>query len=224
MEILALFILELFVLFLFSRILQRNLSLFIFQITKSMKWTISILAFIFLPGTFIHELAHFLMARIVLVPVGKMEFLPKQDGERVKLGSVMIGRCDPFRRLLIGVAPFLVGTTLIILTLFIAEKESLWGVNYAIIIILYILFEIGNSMFSSKKDLEGAVAVVLLVLITIVALYLLGVRVNTTFLQKALNDQTLHIFYQGAIYLLLPLGLDLGLITILSISNRLLSR
>ncbi len=189
-----------------------------------MKWTISLLAFIFLPGTFIHELAHFLMAHIVFVPVGKMEFLPKQDGERVKLGSVMIGRCDPFRRLLIGVAPFLVGTTLIILTLFIAEKEALWGINYAVIIILYILFEIGNSMFSSKKDLEGAIAVVLLTLIIIVLLYLLGVRVNTTFLQKAFNDQTLHIFYQGAIYLLVPLGLDLGLIIILAISNRLLSR
>ncbi len=129
MEILALFLVEIFVLFLFSRILQKGLSLFIFQVTKSMKWTISILAFIFLPGTFIHESAHFLMARILLVPVGKMEFLPKQEGESVKLGSVSIGRCDPFRRLLIGVAPFLAGTTLIILTLFIAEKESFWGIN-----------------------------------------------------------------------------------------------
>jgi hypothetical protein len=224
MEILALFFVELFVLFLFSRMLQRGLSLFIFQITKSMKWTISILAFIFLPGTFIHELAHFLMAYLLFVPVGKMEFLPKQEGESVKLGSVSIGRCDPFRRLFIGVAPFLAGTTLIILTLFVAEKESLWGMNYAVVIILYILFEVGNSMFSSKKDLEGAIAVIVLVLLTIILLYFFGIKINFTDLQKVLTNQTIHVFYQGTIYLLFPLGLDLGLITLLSISNKLLSR
>jgi len=224
MEILALFFVELFVLFLFSRILQRGLSLFIFQITKSMKWTISILAFIFLPGTFIHELAHFLMAKLLLVPVGKMEFLPQQEGESVKLGSVSIGRCDPFRRLLIGIAPFLAGTTLIILTLFIAEKESFWGINYMMIIIFYILFEIGNSMFSSKKDLEGAIAVVLVALLLIIIFYLFGIKIQITDLQKIFSDQTLHVFYQGTIYLLFPLGLDLGLIAILTTSNRLLSR
>lgn len=224
MEILALFFLELFVLFLFSRTLQRKLSFFIFQITKSMKWTVSILAFIFLPGTFIHELAHFLMAHLLLVPVGKMELLPKQEGESVKLGSVSIGRCDPLRRLLIGIAPFLAGTTIIIMTLFIAERESLWSINYMVLIILYILFEIGNSMFSSKKDLEGAIVVVGFVMIMTFVLYFLGVRVTIGELQRIFNDETLRAFYQGTIYLLFPLVLDLGLIIILTLSNKLLSR
>ncbi len=79
-------------------------------------------------------------------------------------------------------------------------------------------------MFSSKKDLEGAIAVVLVALLIIIIFYLLGIRVHFTDLQKAFNDQTLHAFYQGTIYLLFPLGLDLGLIIILTISNRLLSR
>lgn len=189
-----------------------------------MKWTISILAFIFLPGTIIHELAHYLMARLLFVPVGKMEFLPKQEGDTVKLGSVSIASSDPLRRLLIGVAPFLAGTSLIIITLFIAERESFWGINYAMLIIFYILFEIGNSMFSSKKDLEGAIAVVLFVLLIIAFLFILGVRIDLGDLQKTLDDKTLHIFYQGAIYLLFPIGLDVGLITILRISNKLLGR
>ncbi len=189
-----------------------------------MKWTVSILAFIFLPGTFIHELAHFLMAHLLLVPVGKMELLPKQEGESVKLGSVSIGRCDPLRRLLIGIAPFLAGTTIIIMTLFIAERESLWSINYMVLIILYILFEIGNSMFSSKKDLEGAIVVVGFVMIMTFVLYFLGVRVTIGELQRIFNDETLRAFYQGTIYLLFPLVLDLGLIIILTLSNKLLSR
>jgi len=224
MEIIALFFLELFVLFLFSRMLQRSLSLFVFQITKSMRITIYSLALVFLPGTIIHEVSHYLMARLLFVPVGKMELIPKQVGEHVKLGSVSIGKADPFRRLLIGIAPFLAGTSLIIITLFIAEQNSLWSINYATIAIFYVLFEIGNSMFSSRKDLEGAFVVLIILLLCIGGLYLLRFNINLGQIQNIFDDQTIHVFYKGTIFLLFPLGLDLGLITALTISNRLLSR
>ena len=189
-----------------------------------MRITIYSLALVFLPGTIIHEVSHYLMARLLFVPVGKMELIPKQVGEHVKLGSVSIGKADPFRRLLIGIAPFLAGTSLIIITLFIAEQNSLWSINYATIAIFYVLFEIGNSMFSSRKDLEGAFVVLIILLLCIGGLYLLRFNINLGQIQNIFDDQTIHVFYKGTIFLLFPLGLDLGLITALTISNRLLSR
>ncbi len=224
MEIIALFFVELFVLFLLSRELQKNLSSFLFSITKSHKWTVTLLSFIFLPGTVIHEVAHYLMAHLMFVPVGKMELIPKLEGTSLKLGSVAIGRSDPFRRLLIGVAPFLVGTSLIILTLYIAEKQALWSITYAVIIIFYVLFEVGNSMFSSKKDLEGALFVIIFFMLIAVALYIFGLRISLEDIRTRLDPRTVHLFYQGVIYQIFPLSIDVILIFILTISNRLLRR
>ena len=55
-------------------------------------------------------------------------------------------------------------------------------------------------------------------------LYLLGVTPSFHQLQNLLNDNIIHIFYQGVLYLLIPLGLDLALIFVLSISLTLLRR
>ena len=148
----------------------------------------------------------------------------KLDGQSVKLGSVSIARTDPFRRLLIGLAPFLVGTIIIIFLLFLTEKNGLWQTPLAIILILYALFEVGNTMFSSKKDLEGALFMGVFLIIVCGVLYLLGVTPSFHQLQNLLNDNIIHIFYQGVLYLLIPLGLDLALIFVLSISLTLLRR
>jgi len=224
LEVIVLFFLELFVLFLLSRSLQKKLSQFFFLITKSVKWTVYLLSLLFFPGTLIHEVAHYLMARLLFVPTGKMKLLPELEGQSVKLGSVAIGKSDPLRRLLIGVAPFLCGTTIILLTLILAEKNQLWGSLWMAAILLYVLFEIGNSMFSSKKDLEGAMFFVVLFAIVSVALYILGVRISLNDLRGLINNATGHMFYQGVLYLLIPIGLDLALILFLSISNKLLRR
>lgn len=224
MVIFLVFLTELFLLFLLSRSLQRKLSFFIFQLTKNERWTITALAFIFLPGTLIHELSHYFMAHLLLVPVSKIELLPKKEGDHIKLGSVGIGKTDPFRRLLIGVAPFLTGTSIILTILFLADERSIWAISYALPILVYTLFEIGNTMFSSRKDLEGALLVLIIILSLFATFYLLGLKVNLYDIEKIFNNKTTQIIYQGVVYLLLPLALDLVLILLFTISSRLLSR
>lgn len=224
MDIILIFFLELFLLFLLSRLVQKNLSQFLFLITGSIKWTIAILSLLFLPGTILHELAHFFFAAVLLVPVGKMEFIPKLHGESVKLGSVSIGQTDPFRRILIGIAPFLIGTLVILFTLYLSEKNILWKNSWAVAGVFYILFEVGNTMFSSKKDLEGASLILVLVALLTTLFYILGIHIDIQDINRALNDQTIHLFYQGVIYLLFPIGLDLLLLIALKISLRTLNR
>src|SRR5471030_284135 len=118
MLLVLLFLGELFFLFLLSQRLTRSLSFFFYKVTKSKKITILLLALLFLPGTFIHELAHYLMAIILFVHAEGLELIPKIQEHDVKLGSVQIERTDPFRRLLIGMAPFLFGTSILLSLLY----------------------------------------------------------------------------------------------------------
>ena len=79
------------------------LRLFYF-LTGSEKAAVILFSILFFPGTLIHELAHWLMAKLLFVPTSSMEFIPQIQGGSIKLGSVSIAKTDPLRRLLIGVA------------------------------------------------------------------------------------------------------------------------
>lgn len=92
-----LFAIEMILLFFLSKRLIKSLSLALFRITKSHSAVINTLAIIFLPGTIFHELSHLLTAGVLLVPVGEIKALPEIEKSGVKLGSVQIGKADPFR-------------------------------------------------------------------------------------------------------------------------------
>lgn len=104
-------------------------------------------AVLFFPGTFIHEMSHFLAALFLLVPVGKIELFPERIERGIKMGSVAIEKTDPVRRTLVGVAPIISGLTII----FISTSLTL-----PIWVHLIIVFEVGNTMFSSSEDLKGS--------------------------------------------------------------------
>src|SRR5579859_1313470 len=110
-----LFLIELLCLFFLSKELTKVLSQLLLHITRSSETTIQILSFLFLPGVIVHELSHMFMASLLFVRVGTIEFLPQIHGDTVKLGSVQVARTDPFRRLLIGVAPLLGGMGILLL-------------------------------------------------------------------------------------------------------------
>jgi hypothetical protein len=70
-----------------------------------------IFSLIFLPGVFLHELSHFVAAKILRVPTGRFSLLPRSlpDG-RLQLGYVETAKSDIVRDSLIGAAPLIVGT------------------------------------------------------------------------------------------------------------------
>lgn len=212
--------LEIILLFLLSRATTTELSILFYSITKSEKATISLMALVFLPGTIIHEFSHAIMARLLFVPVGKMELMPHSTGNSLKLGSVQVGKTDYMRNFFIGAAPFFVGVTLILFILFFAIQNSLFSLWWAALLIVYSVFVIANTMFSSKKDMEGAVQFFIIVGIILGALYIGGFRFNSIdwgFLNGlSLSEYTLRIMW----YLLIPLGIDVVLIVISRILTR----
>lgn len=205
----SLFFIELLALFLLSRSLTKTLSYFFYRVTKNRTFTISALAFLFFPGTVIHELSHALSAGLLGVPVGTMEFVPKIEGPNVKLGSVQIAQTDPIRRFFIGAAPFIFGTAILLGILFFFVKNHLFTNYYITILVGYAVFEIGNTMFSSKKDMEGALELFITLIVIVIILYLLGIRLpafnpNEFFSQPLVQG----IFQRGSLFLLAPLVLD----------------
>ncbi len=214
------FAIELILLFILSKKLINALAQIIYKLSKSHKIVVHVLAIIFLPGTIIHELGHLLFAGVMLVPIGEMNMLPEIEEEKVKLGSVQIGKTDPLRRMIIGVAPVLLGMILIF-SIFLLVKigVSPW---WQIFLALYLIFQIGNTMFSSKKDLEGAIGFLAIVIVLVIVLIILfffnpaliqqvWIWLNTLDLQEASN-----FFKMASIYLIVPVILDLSIILLAS--------
>jgi len=215
---LFLFLVELFLLFFLSKKLINALARIIFKITKSHRIVVNVLSIIFLPGTIFHELSHLLTAGLLLVPVGEISVLPELEEKGVKLGSVAIGRSDPIRRMFIGVAPVLLGLLTIFGLLYFIKisNDFLW---WQILLSLYLIFQIGNTMFASKKDLEGTIGFVLAgLIVTILALgglYFINLTIFQnlmTFLSSIDLNPLFNLFKTALFYLLVPLILDLMVI------------
>lgn len=221
MLLVTFFFAELFLLFLLSKQLTRLLAFFIYHKTRSQKATIYYLALLFFPGTFVHELSHFLMAVFTNVRVGDMEFMPQVQEHGVKLGSVSIAHTDPFRRLLIGMAPFLFGTGIIISLLYFGTKHELFNNIWFTLFTGYAVFEIGNTMFSSRKDMEGALELLIVIFVLSIILYLTGLRLPDIDPNIIFDNPTIkQIFEKGSMFLLVPLGIDIVILAFLSFFHR----
>lgn len=211
---------ELLVLFFLSRILTSELSLLFYQIVKSRGVATWLMAIVFLPGTIIHEFSHAIMAKALFVYVGRMELMPLLSENSLKLGSVEVGKSDIIRNFLIGIAPFISGTAILLFVLYLSFSNKIFGFNLLTVGVLYILFVVANTMYSSKKDMEGAIEFMLLVVAPIIFLYFIGVRI------PGLNWQLLQVngydtfIRQSAISLGVPLVLDIAFIIFGKVVNR----
>lgn len=196
---------ELVILFFISRFVINVIARLLYRITRSHRMTVGLFAFLFLPGTFVHEMAHLLMALVLLVPVGKMVLTPQIDGAQVKLGSVEVGKTDPIRRALIGVAPVIFGIAAIIAS---AVYIPLLPISFIwhYVVIGYVVFEVGNTMFSSKRDLEGTIELVATIGVIVLLLYITGIRLP--FDVVAVLQQGITVTQTIVWYLLWPLGIN----------------
>lgn len=215
------FFIELLILFFLSRMVTRGLSYLFYRITRSEKVMIYLMAILFFPGTFIHELAHAVTAMLLFVQVSHMEFVPKMIGSGVKMGSVQIAHTDPIRRALIGMAPFFWGSALILGILY--AFQTLGGINNIGITLLtgYVLFEISNTMFSSRKDMEGTLELFIAILAISVIAYLIGIRIPEINPDTLLTTEIMQLFQTGSLFLAVPLVIDIVLIGVLRILRKL---
>lgn len=142
------------------------------------------------PGVALHEFSHWLTAKLVGVRVGKLRLLPVRgrDG-RVQLGSLQVQQVDVIRASLIGAAP-LVSGSLVVLAIgyWVFEIGALpfgdWAMMTAAVISalqtpdmwlwLYLLFAVANAMLPSPADRQAWPPVIICLLVTAALVYVAG--------------------------------------------------
>lgn len=200
---LPIFLFEVTALFFLSRSLTRSLSKIV---------SIQFFSFLFLPGIVIHELSHMLVAAVLFVPVGDIEFTPKVTEAGISLGSTAIGKTDPIRRALIGLAPILVGL-LILFAMTNSYSQTL--------IFLYVVFEVSNTMFSSFKDLEGLLEVFIVFILLAAVFYVFTQITNLSFPEITLDLNKVGILLAPLIMVLtIAVVIDIVAIVFLKVIRK----
>lgn len=213
---LVIFTLELVFLSFFSRLLTASLAQLFYRLTNSRETIVNILAVILWPGTLTHEFSHAITAGVLMVHVGDVVLTPETNGEHITLGKAEVGKTDPFRQLLIGVAPVFWGLAIIISSLwfFTLQGEALL---WQLALLLYLVFVIANTMFASKKDMEGSLIVFFILAALLVSLYLLKINQPFLFMESLMTPEFAGFMKKVDMLLGAPLGVDLLIYTLAQI-------
>lgn len=146
-----------------------------------------------LPGIIVHELSHWLMAKLLGMRTGKLSIWPSGRRDRMQMGSVKIARADPIRESLVGLAPLIGGGLVILiigdLVLGLGEAkdallsgewswigEELWNYVHTpdFWLWLYLIFSVSNAMLPSEADRRPWRTVLLFLGLITLPFYLAG--------------------------------------------------
>jgi len=181
-------------LILLQRLLHREIQAVFLILTRNAQLTMGIFQFIFLPGVFLHEASHFLMAKILHVPTGRFSLLPEPlPNGRLRLGFVETAQSDIVRDSLIGAAPLIIGTIFVAyVSIYQLEMRVLWDVlrngqfnlfwmgvralprAQDFYLWFYLTFVVSSMMMPSESDRHGWLELLLSVGILILIALLIG--------------------------------------------------
>lgn len=196
------------------------------------------------PGVLLHEASHWLMATLLGVRTGQMSLIPRRQPD----GSLQLGyveyykskKVGPTRESLIGAAPLLAGTAVILLIatqvfnvpelaaaarvgdldILLTAFGGLWGSPF-VILWVYLIFAVSNAMLPSKSDRRAWPAFFLILLAFAVVLHLIGVRDR---LAAQLAGPALTTFGYLGMAFTVAVGIDLLFIIGIAVLERVLSR
>jgi hypothetical protein len=167
-------VVTLLALFWVKRLITRSLQDLSIGLVNDPDVALIIYFVIVLPGVVVHELSHWTMAKLLGVRVSWPKIGPVRKGRtrRVSLGSVRVGNVDWARASLIGVAPLLGGSAVILLigsrVLGVGElAEAMTGQGLEgfldglaqmirtpdFWLWLYLIFSVSNAMLPSESDM-----------------------------------------------------------------------
>jgi hypothetical protein len=181
-----------------QRWIHRHLHGLALLITGQQARAVIIYAIILLPGVFLHEASHWLAATFLGVKTGTFSIIPQQqDDGSIQLGYVEYYKTkslDPLRESIIGGAPLISGTAVILLIAYkifnlselaaLAQSGQLQSLTQLLeslfqtpdfFLWLYLLFAIANGMMPSRSDRRAWPAFAVAMLIFSFIIYLLGV-------------------------------------------------
>ena len=148
---------------------------------------------VLLPGVVLHELSHWLAAKLVGGRTAGISLVPQvKRGGAIRLGAVKVGKSDPLRESWIGIAPFIAGTVAILLLAnwrFGIEFQPALSLDMVLhtmvsslqtpdaLLWLYLLFSISNAMMPSESDRQPWLSALLFLGAAAAITYIAGIAV-----------------------------------------------
>ncbi|MEZ4636504.1 MAG: hypothetical protein R2856_16350 [Caldilineaceae bacterium] len=184
----------------------------VYRITGSADLAMVVLFLLYLPGILIHEMSHWLMAKILGLKTGKFRVWPRKKGQHIGMGSVSVSSGGAVVDSLVGLAPLIVGSALVAMVgsqVFqgnmlptVWQGGDWWPNTQAWISTIarqqdgflwsYLLFTVANAMLPSSSDREPLRSL-LLYIVVFGVLYIL-------------IDSSGQFFMQAATWLAGPVG------------------
>lgn len=187
------FLLLIVIIYIITQLIIKELFLLLRKFFKSDFITFALISLLFLPGTIIHESAHFLTALFLILPVKSMTIFPRWDENEIKLGEVLFIKKDFLRAILVGIAPIFFGIGILFsLFYFHIYPTSNLGLN---ILYSYLIFSISANMFSSKQDLKDLLLIIPVILVVVMLFYVFDVKINMNTVNAIMNKVNLYILF-----------------------------
>jgi len=151
-------------------------------------------ALLLLPGVMLHELSHWVTAKLLGVKTAGVSVWPRrQRNGHIRLGSVTVQQADAARASLIGAAPLISGSLVVlgigywVFGVGVLGEALRGGDSRAIAaavaatlrapdmwVWLYLLFAVANAMLPSASDREAWPSVILFLALVVGLAYILG--------------------------------------------------
>lgn len=180
-----------------SRVVSLNIQQVVYNVTRSEQWAVAIYFLALLPGIFVHEASHWVVALVLGLEPGRFTVWPKVRGNTIGLGSVTAKSGGMVLDSLVGMAPLVAGTLLVSLcahlwlggtvlqtalqsgsvetwlsvvqTAFRRPDAPLWA---------YLIFTIANGMMPSAPDREPLKPLVVYAALAALLYVVLGLPLN----------------------------------------------
>lgn len=220
------FLILLIPLLVLQRQLHKEIQAIFLLLTRRADISIALFSLIFFPGVALHEISHWLMAKLLGVRTGRFSLLPRPmaDG-RLRLGMVEIAQTSLLGEALIGAAPLLAGGLFVgyagWVHLGVSQIDSVstasgWAAWQQAITIavrqpdfwlwVYLTFVVSSTMFPSSSDRRAWLPLLLIMALVLILALLAGA--GPWFVQNlapALDATLLSVSFILAISLMLHL-------------------
>jgi hypothetical protein len=227
-------------LLLIERWIHRHLQGVMLLLTGEPEMAMVLYALPLLPGILLHEASHALVAGLLGARIGRISIRPKLVGQRIQLGFVPVEKTDAVRASLIGLAPLLVGSGVILLigytafgigTVGSALEAGDWAkVVKGLVGMLeasdagiwaYVIFAVGNTMLPSRADRQAWLPVLLFLLLALALIWIAGFGQTVV---ANLSQPLVVALYWLATMCTLTLIVDLPFTLAIALAEKLLER
>ena len=180
-------------LLLVERWIHRHLQGTMYLLTGDREIAVVLYALPLMPGIVLHEISHALVAKVLGVRVGRVCVRPRLSDDGIRLGFVPVEETDPVRASLIGLAPILSGSAVILLIGYLffgigevqkALTDGTWQSLIAHLVEMlktrdiwiwtYVIFAVSNTMLPSRSDRESWTPILLFLVLAVALIWLAG--------------------------------------------------